>query len=300
MTMRPYFCTPLFDYLRATLRGIGQIFFQENAWTGLLLLAGIAVNSPTMAAGAALGAGVATLLALAFDDGEGRASGLYGFNGALTGVAVLAFMAPHPGAWMLAMVGAVWTALMMRLWGRVCALPPYTAPFVLSTWVLLYVASGLGLPAAPAADLPIVTEFGAVLRGVGQVVFQGNAWSGALFVIALAVHSRRAAVWALIASALGMACARASGLPTDLIAMGLYGFNAVLVAEALRIAGPGRFGIPSVLGVVLSVAMTYVFQRAGALSLTAPFILSAWVVLLLVRGLQRSSPDPSGVGPGAP
>lgn len=283
-----YFCPLLPDYLRASLRGIGQIFFQENAWTGLLLLAGIAMNSLTMAAGAALGAGAATLLALTFDDSEGRASGLYGFNGALTGVAVLAFVAPHPGAWALAIIGAAWTALMARLWGRVCVLPPYTAPFVLSTWGLLYAASGLGLPAMPAADLPAVTELGIVLRGVGQVVFQGNAWSGLVFVIALAVHSRRAGVWALIASALGMACARLSGLPTDMIAMGLYGFNAVLAAEALRTALPGRFGIPSVLGVVLTVAMTYAFQRADALSLTAPFVLSTWMVLLLARGVRAN------------
>lgn len=274
------------DYLRALLRGVGQVFFQENAWTGLLLLAGIAVNSPTLALGAALGAGAATLLALSFDDEEGRARGLYGFNGALTGVAVLVYVVPHPGTWILAIVGAAWTALMTRLWGRVCALPAYTAPFVLSTWVLLYVASLLGLPATHTGGLAPMEELGAVLRGVGQVFFQDNMWSGGVFVIALAIHSWRAAGWAVLAAALGAGCAQLSGLPPDLIALGLYGFNAVLTAEALRIALPGRYGLPPLLGVVLSVAMIYAFQRVDALSLTAPFILSTWVVLLLGRGMQ--------------
>lgn len=290
--MRSYSGCGFLDYLRALLRGVGQVFFQENAWAGLLLLAGIAVNSPTLALGAALGAGAATLLALGFDDEEGWVRGLYGFNGALTGVAVLVFVAPHPGVWALAIVGAAWTALMARLWGRVCALPAYTAPFVLSTWGLLYVASVLGLPAAPAGGMASMGELGAVLRGVGQVFFQDNMWSGGVFVMALAAHSWRAAGWAVLAATLGAGCAELFGLSSDLIALGLYGFNAVLAAEALRIALPGRYGLPPLLGVVLSVAMIYAFQRVDALSLTAPFILSTWVVLLLGRGMQARAAGP--------
>lgn len=292
MVIRFYLGSKCLDCARALLRGVGQVFFQENAWTGLLMLLGIAVNAPALALAAALGAGAATLLALGFDDEAGRARGLYGFNGALTGVAVLVFVAPHPGAWGLAMMGAAWTALVVRLWGRVCALPAYTAPFVLSTWALLYVASALGLSGAMAGEPVSMDVLGAVLRGVGQVFFQNNAWSGGIFVIALAVHSRRAAGWALLAAALGMGCAHLAGLPVDAIATGLYGFNAVLAAEALRIALPGRYGIPSLFGVLLSVVMTYAFQRVGALSLTAPFILSTWVVLLLGQGMQVHAAGP--------
>ena len=35
-----------------TFRGIGQVFFQENALSGILFLIGIALGSPLMALGA--------------------------------------------------------------------------------------------------------------------------------------------------------------------------------------------------------------------------------------------------------
>src|SRR3954462_8272523 len=65
------------------LRGIGQVFFQENALTGACFVLGIAFGSPLMALGAVIGAaiGTATARVLNFDESERRA-GLYGFNSA--------------------------------------------------------------------------------------------------------------------------------------------------------------------------------------------------------------------------
>ena len=67
--------------LLAGFRGIGQVFFQENALTGALFLVGIAVSSPLMAVGAAIGSaiGTATAWVLKFDKTEVLA-GIYGFN----------------------------------------------------------------------------------------------------------------------------------------------------------------------------------------------------------------------------
>ena len=45
------------------LRGIGQVFFQENALTGALFVAGIAMSSPIMALGAVLGAAIGSVTA---------------------------------------------------------------------------------------------------------------------------------------------------------------------------------------------------------------------------------------------
>lgn len=47
------------------LRGVGQVFFQENALTGLLFVIGIAVSSPLMAIGAIIGSTVGTFTAKA-------------------------------------------------------------------------------------------------------------------------------------------------------------------------------------------------------------------------------------------
>jgi urea transporter len=56
----------------AVFRVIGQVFFQENALTGVLFLLGIALSSPRMAAGGLVGAviGTATAQLLKFKESE--------------------------------------------------------------------------------------------------------------------------------------------------------------------------------------------------------------------------------------
>lgn len=51
--------------LRAILRGIGQVFFQGNAVTGICFLVAIAVSSPLMALDTLVGAGIGTGVAKA-------------------------------------------------------------------------------------------------------------------------------------------------------------------------------------------------------------------------------------------
>ena len=67
------------DPIRTVLRGIGQVFFQENALTGACFAVGIALSSPLMAVGAVVGAaiGTATAWALKFDKAE-LTAGIYG------------------------------------------------------------------------------------------------------------------------------------------------------------------------------------------------------------------------------
>lgn len=57
---------------RAVFRGIGQVFFQENAWSGLAFVAGLALGSPRMAMAAVVGSalGLATALATRFGRDE--------------------------------------------------------------------------------------------------------------------------------------------------------------------------------------------------------------------------------------
>jgi urea transporter len=49
--------------LRAVFRGIAQVFFQENALTGICFAVGLAVSSPKMATGAVIGAAIGTATA---------------------------------------------------------------------------------------------------------------------------------------------------------------------------------------------------------------------------------------------
>jgi urea transporter len=75
-------------WIQGTLRGIGQVMLQENAMTGLCFLLGIAIDSFWMALGTVLGVVVsmATAAILGWNS-KGIHAGIYGFNGALVGVA---------------------------------------------------------------------------------------------------------------------------------------------------------------------------------------------------------------------
>ncbi|RPI83730.1 MAG: urea transporter, partial [Planctomycetaceae bacterium] len=83
---------PMHPLIRAILRGVGQVFFQDSEISGALFLIAIAISSPSMAiaalVGSAIGTGVAK--ALKFDEAELNA-GIYGFNATLVGIATLFF-----------------------------------------------------------------------------------------------------------------------------------------------------------------------------------------------------------------
>lgn len=279
----------LTQFLLGLLRGFGQIMLQASAVTGTLFILGIGVGSLTMLMGALLGAlsGLLGAWLLRFDIGA-ISQGLYGFNAALVGLAMFFFHAPSAMLTGLVVAGAILSTLLMHVMRlKAASVPPLTAPFVLSTWLMLFVASRLQLPLQlPAGVLESADieagYFLAVLSGVGQVMFQNSWVVGLLFLTGLALHSCRAAAWAALGSWLGLLFARWLGFPEVSAALGIYGFNAALVAIALT----ARFGdnvFPKLLGIVLSVWMTREFQMATIPALTLPFVLATWMVLAGAR-----------------
>lgn len=300
------------------LRGLGQVMFQNSHLAGMLFLAGIAANAPLLALGAVAGTLSATLTALALRlDAAQRRAGLFGFNGALVAVALLLFLAPTAPTWGCVILAAAGSTLVMAALqaafdrGR---LPPLTAPFVLVALTLLLAAGRLGRlePSGllQAADLPArATVEGAVtlatigrgwLSGIGQVFFQDSVASGALFVLGLAVASRRAASMALAGSLTGLLVAWAMGAPEALIRSGAFGFNSVLTAIALGAVFlvPGRasagYAIAgAAVAPVATAACATALAPLGLPAMTLPFVLVTWLFLLGARqsahaGLARS------------
>jgi urea transporter len=275
-------------------RGIGQVFFQENALTGALFTLGIAVSSPLMAVGAVVGSviGAATARVLKFDESEVRA-GIYGFNSALVGIATLFFFRPGAVSFVLLVIGCVAAAAATWLARRYVPFPTYTAPFVVTTWVLFFLGLALGAARVePGEPLEGVGAVRAVAHGVSQVMFQASIWTGLLFLAGIAVNDWRHAAWVLVGSIAGMlvgsyhATAAVRALdPESLVdrgllenvALGLYGYNATLAAVALFLWR--RSLIPPLLGILLSVPLTELIPRLGLPALTAPFVLATWLVL---------------------
>lgn len=278
----------------AVFRGIGQVFFQENALTGACFTLGIAISSPLMAAGAVVGSaiGLATARMLKFDEAEVSA-GIYGFNSALVGIATFFFFQPGAASVTLLVAGCVVAALVTRLMRQNIPFPTYTTPFIVTTWALYLLGMALGAArVAPGGPPGAVGFIGTVAHGVGQVMFQANLWTGLLFLIGIALNDWRHASWVLLGAVVGAlvggyhAVATARALDperlvvralTENVALGLYGYNATLAAVALFLSR--RSLIPPLLGILLSVPLTELVPLLGLPALTAPFVLATWLVL---------------------
>jgi urea transporter len=269
--------------VRAVFRGIGQIFFQENALTGACFALGIALNSPLMGAGAVIGSaiGAATARTLGFDRTE-TAAGIYGFNSSLVGIAAFFFFRPGAMPAALLVGGSIAAALVTRVMRRFVPFPTYTTPFIVTTWAVDILGLALALPRVGVPKLPEATDFlQAVAEGVSEVMLQANVLTGLLFLVGIALNDWRHASWALLASLLGTTEALYHHDPAGGIAIGLYGYNATLTAIALSLWR--RSLIAPLLGILLSVPITEYFPLLGLPTLTAPFVLATWLVLACDR-----------------
>jgi urea transporter len=278
------------------LRGVGQVFFQENALTGALFLLGIAASSPTMAIGAVLGTAIGTAVgwALKFDEGE-TTGGIYGFNATLVGIATFFFFQPGVGSVTLLIVGCAASTLVTRLARRYLPFPTYTGPFIVTTWAMFFAGVAFGLARVDAGGPPGGLDlFRATAHGVSQVMFQASIWTALLFLAGIAASDWRHAALVLAGSVVGMfvGVSHAAAGNHELlgtVTLGIYGYNAPLAAVALYLARPS-LTLP-LLGMVVAALLTDLFSAVGLPALTAPFVLGTWIVLGLLW-LQKVIPSP--------
>jgi urea transporter len=274
------------NFVRIVLRGIGQVLFQDNAATGLLFLIGIAVASPLMAVGALIGAiiGPVTAALAGFDQEELRA-GIFGFNPVLLGTASLFYLQPWPLTWGLIVVGSVAAAFVTNLMRRHLKFPTYTAPFVLVTWILIIVvhaAAGTAIDVIfPAPSNVPVGFLTAMLRGTAEIMFGANIVTGILFIVGIALNNRIHALLAVLGSMLGTMLGIYHQNPVASISLGIYGYNASLAAIAVYLWRKSL--LISLLAAATSLPLTEYFpsSQLGIPALTAPFVVAAWVVILI-------------------
>ena len=276
------------DSLLVLGRGIGQVMFQNNAFSGLLMLIGIFLNSWEMGILALSGNMISTLTA--YFSGYGRddiKDGLYGFNGTLVGIAVGVFMELSIGSLLLMAVASCISTWISRLFNLQRSLPGFTAPFILSIWGLL------GFCAWIMPDVLLVSDavndttqrinyFQTLCFSIGQVMFQGNIWTGLFFLVGILVNSRTAAFYTVIGVLLPIPLAILLGIDADTVNMGLMGYNCVLCAIAL-----GDRTLKSLVwascSVLLSVILQIIGMNLGITTLTAPFVVSVWIIM----GIQK-------------
>lgn len=312
----------LAGYIKAILRGTGQVMFQGNVLTGLLFLCGIfwgayQEGQGVVAWGALVGVISSTVagyvVRLPANDGL---QGLWGFNGVLVGCALPTFLGNTVWMWIALIICSMLTTWVRTGFNNVMTrwkVNSLTFPFVFCTWLFVLAARMFhGMPpeymAVPELTAPLSGSidlgFGHLLvywlKGIAQV-FLINSWvTGIFFLAALFVSSRWAALWAAIGSALALLVALLFQAPGHEIANGLYGFSPVLTGIALGCTFykvNRRSAMWALMGIIVTVfiqaGMNAMMLPLGLPTFTAPFCITTWLFLLPLFKFDEKEPDHS-------
>jgi len=306
------------------LRGVGQVVFQNNPLSGLIILGALFFNSWIYGAICILGVVASTAMAVLLRADRGLIrDGLFGFNGALVGLALVAFTSasfrtgavPSVHMTIYIIFAAAMTCVTFQAIGtllgahKVAAL---TAPFVLIGWLFLFAvlkfaaieAGPLAKPVSPdqydaAVAYVLPTWYMGIGNAIGQIFFQDNWISGYLIIIGIAVNSRISAGMALIGAAAAALVAVIFGGPEGAIRDGLFGYNAALTAIALGgffLVMTWRSFLYTLFGVVVTTwlwaSIAIFLKPIGMPVLTSTFVLVTWLMLLGQYGFKALVPVP--------
>jgi hypothetical protein len=295
--------------IKTTLVGIGQIFLQDNGWSGLLITIGMFFSHWTLGVTCFLGSliGVLTAKALKAKDGDIE-FGLYGFNASLAYMCVMFTFATNdahatlnganPILWVLGALAAVIATVIMHVFVTK-GWTAFTFPFVVTCWVLCWAFAKynvLGLeqttPALPdytgTVDA-ITTPF----YGWAEVNFGANFLTGVFIFLGLAISSPSVAMWGTAAATLGGLFAHyVLGIDANVLANGLYSFSPILVACAfVTKSGVSRADfVYIVVGILLAVLIHYGVSQFMA-TYTIGFIVATWIMEAVQKAVNKSNPN---------
>ncbi|WP_327092171.1 urea transporter [Nonomuraea sp. NBC_01738] len=297
--------------LLVLLKGVAQVIFQANPWTGLVFLVALFAGGWQFGAFGLLGTVVATLTAhlLGVSWDERVSLGLEGFSGTLTGVGLVLYLEPRPMTVLLVIFGAIAGSVLssaLTVLLRPYGLAASTAPFCVITTVMVVGGSAFSRvwavhastpapsAAAPGTGLSWTYLWQGTLSGVGQVFLQDQWYVGLIFLAGLVLAGWRLGVIALVSSLAGLLTGWLLGAQAADLGAGLYGYNSVLTGIALFgtfvVATPAS-AVYALIGVVaaagFSAGIGNLFAVAGGHTLTWPFVLVTWVFLAAVPMFSR-------------
>jgi len=275
----------------ATFKGIGQIMLQENFITGILFSIGILIGDFWMGVAVILASLVATLLATFLQyPTDAVLEGLYGFNAALVGAAALLFLkSDHWITWLIVILGAVLATLLFQFFRRQ-KLNVFTLPFILTTWMFLFLIHTLFpelLVTTASKNLNSFNWIFVLIKGFGQVIFQDQLIPCIFFAIALGNATPKGAVYGIIASGFASLLAWLLDAPIDVIGSGIFGFNAVLCV--LVFANKHLKNVSwALLSVLLALVIQYIFRYLKLPELTFPFVAASIITLEIKKRFTLS------------
>ncbi len=264
----------------AVLRGIGQVFLQNNQITGIIFLVGIFCASWQAGIAAIMGSFIGTKTAeLMGYNQEDIEDGLYGYNAVLSAIAIMVFFKFTLITLITLVLSSIASTLIMRSMHK-RGWYPYTFPFVLSSWIFI-----AGLKVFHVAEYIPLNLFQAtapgvlygITRGFSQVMLLGSVLTGVIFLVGILFNSFKSGLYALLGSIVGFTVA-AIIFPNmySPILLGFFGFNAALCGIAFAERKPNSM-VFAIIAMILSVFIMRGFMWYSILGLTAPFVFSVWI-----------------------
>ena len=299
------------NFLEWNLRSIGQVYFCNNPFTGLLFVVALFIQSTRCAVYGIVATVAANGFALLMRFDRGLiASGLFGYNSILCGLAIGTFSSAekHSNYSVEMICSSIVTSLLSVLFFVAMAKilnqyksPPFTFPFNFAAVFFLLGSGSMlniqgiqviepSLPSNGDLDQPLISTvnfFLGCLRSIGQVFLADNIISGGLILIGIGICSRYLAVAAYFGSLIANGLAVLIGSNNSAIEAGLFGYNASLTLAAIAlfyVPSFSNFGL-GIVAVTMTVLAQHTLMQAcapfGLPVMTLPFCVISLAMILM-------------------
>lgn len=283
------------EFIDSTLSGYAQVAFTDNTFTGILLIAITWLGSPIQCISGLWATFISTLCAYLFHLPKGLIRcGLYGFNGALAGLAVPLLILPGESVtlrmFVISTIAGILCVIFQIILDKICSrwdMPSLSAPYCIAFLILMITGSFMGTAATAATPTTMIeatlytewtfAEFiSAALSGTAQMLWISRPICGFLYFFVLLTSSRIDAVTTLIATLTSTSVAIFLGFPKDGVLIGLYTYNSILLMRALT-----RSFIANTHSVILCISLSvFTTSVCGAFEVVlASFGLSSFLAI---------------------
>ncbi|CAF1443563.1 unnamed protein product [Adineta steineri] len=308
-------------FIDSCLRGIGQVMFANNPLSGLIILIGLMLSQLELSLYGLLGIIMSTLTAHFMGvDYDSVRTGLYGYNGCLTVLAMRYFSPEYNFIQILGPIilmsicSTIFFVALCKLFLLRFDLSPFTFSFQLCSFIWLLTVlklSNFSLNKTVLANdfispiiqittnqsnetttiwISLIENFNGVFRSISFIYFQTNAITGLIILFGICICSPRLAILALFGAITSQLSAiYLFKLPVKEIHMGLWSYNSVLTCQALG----GMFFISygyhiwiytlfgSIMTVMVEIALVNLLNPIGLPPLFFPSIIICWLFCLI-------------------
>ncbi|WP_293942602.1 MULTISPECIES: urea transporter [unclassified Sphingobacterium] len=268
-------------FVKAIFKGFGQIMLQGNIWTGILFIGAIIYDSSLMGFAGILAnlVGVITAKLMKFEEDHIN-DGLFGFNATLYGIALVFYFQANIWVWAALIIGSALTTILMGF-ALKKNIPVFTFPFIMITWIALYLLSipELALRTVPEhfVDIEEMDDFLIEGHAFGQVIFQGSLIAGLIFFIGVFISKPIGALYGFAAVIISVYISHHGHESANMTNNGIFSFNAVLCGIGLS-GQRVRDGVYVLIAVIIATYFDHFLIHNGWTTLTFPFVVAMWAM----------------------